>query len=57
MQYQAHGVVVDDCPRMYVNNPDAKSHSIVASNEYGDAVVLPFFLRGVTSSLNVEGVG
>ena len=45
---------MNDCPKIYVNNPDAESHSIVANDEYGDAVVLPFFLRGVTSALHVE---
>jgi len=54
MQCRAHGVIVNDCPRIYVHNLDAESHSIVANDEYGDVVVLPLFLRGVTSSLNVE---
>ena len=39
---------------MYEDKPDAKSHSIMATDEYGDVVVMPFFLRGVTSCLNVE---
>ena len=34
--------------------PDAESHSIVVADEYGDIIVMPFFLRGVTSCLNVE---
>ena len=32
MQFQAHGVRVNDCPRMYEDAPDAKSHSIVADS-------------------------
>ena len=39
---------------MYEDAPDAESHSIVAADEYGDIIVMPFFLRGVTSCLNVE---
>ena len=54
MQCRAHGVIVNDCPRIYTQNPNAESHSIVASDEYGDVVVLPFSLRGVISSLTVE---
>ena len=49
MQLRANGVTVNDCPRMYCDKPDDKSHTIVAKDEYGETVVLPFFLRGVTS--------
>ena len=55
-QCRAHGVGINDCPRIYVDCPDAESHSIVAMDEYGKHVVLPFFLRGVTSLLNVEPI-
>ena len=54
MQFRAHGVQVNDCPRMYEDAPDAESHSIVVADEYGDIIVLPFFLRGFTSCLDVE---
>ena len=39
---------------MYKDAPDAESHSIVAADEYGDIIVMPFFLHGLTSCLNVE---
>ena len=54
MQCQAHSVRVNDCPRMYKDALDAESHSIVAADEYGYIIVMPFFLRGVTSCLNFE---
>ena len=54
MQCRASGVVVNSCLRIYVDRPGATSHSIIAKDECGDMVVLPFFLRGVTSCLHVE---
>ena len=54
MQCRAHGVTVNDCPRIYVDAPDELSHSIVARDENSQEVILPFTLRGVTSLLNVE---
>ena len=39
---------------MFCDEPDDKSHAIVAKDENGKPVILPFFLRGVTSFLNVE---
>ena len=54
MQCRAHGVTVNDCPRIYVDAPDERSHSIVALDEHSQEVILPFTLRGVTSLLNVE---
>ena len=54
MQLRANGVKVNDCPRMYCDNPDDKSHAIVATDEYGEDLILPFFLKGVTSYLSVE---
>ena len=56
MQCRAHGVTVNECPRMYCDEPTEESHSIVTPDEYGGAVVLPLFLKGVTSSLNVESL-
>ena len=54
MQLRANGVAVNDCPRMYCKNPDQESHAIVAADENGDNVILPFYLRGVTSYLYTE---
>ena len=38
---------------MYCREPTQESHAIVAMDENGASVVLPFFLRGVTAHLNV----
>ena len=38
---------------MYCREPTQESHAIVAMDENGASVVLPFFLRGVTSHLTV----
>ena len=53
MQCRANGVVINECPRMYCREPTQESHAIVAMNENGASVVLPFFLRGVPSHLTV----
>ena len=53
MQYRANGVVINKCPRMYCREPTQESHAIVAMDENGASVVLPFFLRGVTSHLTI----
>ena len=37
---------------MYCREPTQESHDIVVMDENGASVVLPFFLRGVTSHLN-----
>ena len=39
---------------MFCNESDEKSHAIIAEDENGEPVILPFFLRGVTSFLNVK---
>ena len=54
MELRANGVIVNDCLCMFCDEPDEKPHAIVAQDKYGEAVVLPFFLRGVTPFLNVE---
>ena len=45
MQLRAHGVAVNDCPRIYCKDPAEDSHAIVATDEYGDEVILSFYLR------------
>ena len=54
MQCRAHGTTVNECPRIYCSDPNDESHSIVAKDENGERVILPFFLKGVTSHLNVS---
>ena len=56
MQCRANDVTVNDCPRIHCQNPTEESHSVVATDENGDRVILPFFLRGVTSHFNVESI-
>ena len=53
MKCRANGVVINECPGMYFREPTQESHAIVAMDENGASVVLTFFLRGVTSHLNV----
>ena len=53
MQCRVNGVVINYCPRMYYREPTQESHDIVAMDENGASIVLPFFLREVTSHLNV----
>ena len=54
MQLRAHGVDVNDCPRIYCKSPGDESHAIVAKDEYGDEIILPFYLKGVISHFNTE---
>ena len=54
MQCRANGTIVNECPRMYCENPAEDSHLIVLTNEKGERVILSFFLKGVTSYLNVS---
>ena len=54
MQCRANGTVINECPRMYCEHPTEDSHSIISTDENGERVVLPFFLKGVTSHLNVS---
>ena len=43
MQPRANGVKVNDCPCMYCDDPDDKSHAIVATDEYREDLMIPFF--------------
>ena len=54
MQCRANGTVANECPRMYCENPAEDSHLIVSFDENGERVILPFFLKEVTSHLNVS---
>ena len=54
MQCRANGTIVNECPRMYCENLSEESHSIILTDGNGERVVLPFFLRRVTSHLNVS---
>ena len=45
MQCRANDVVINECPRMYCREPTQESHAIVAMDENGVSVVVPFFLR------------
>ena len=56
MQCRANDVIVNDCPRIHCDDPDESSHSVVAVDDNGEQVILPFFLRGVTSHFTVESI-
>ena len=47
-------MTVNDCPKIYCEDPTDESHAIVATDEYGDDIILPFYLRGVTSYLDTK---
>ena len=53
MQCCVNRVTINDCPRILCDNPADTTHSIVAKDENGDEVILPFSLRGVTSLVSV----
>ena len=54
MQYHINEVQVNNCPRIYCNDPTEESHLLVTQDEYGKDVILSFFLSGVTSHPSVE---
>ena len=56
IQCLTNRVTINECPRIYYNNPDHESHAIVTEDEYGENFILPFFLNGVTSHLNVDNL-
>ena len=56
MQVRANGVILNECPRMYCNEPTAEDHAVVALDEDGERIVLPLFLSGVTSVLETCAV-
>ena len=56
MQSRANGITVNDCPRMFVDDPNEESHCIVATDDDGNKVLLPFLLHGVTSYISVTSL-
>ena len=54
MQCQENGFNINQYPRIYCNEPNQESHAIFTEYEYGDNVILHFFLNGVNSHLNFE---
>ena len=56
MQARVNGVEVNDVPRFLTINPTDETYSIVAQDEYGERVCLPFSLNGVVSYLTTSSV-
>lgn len=54
MQCRANNVVVNDCPKIHVPNSDYESHAVNTLDEYGDNVIIPFHVNGVTSLFHTE---
>ena len=54
MQFWANGVNINRCPHIYCSHPKQESHAIVTEDEYMYNFILPFFINGVTSHLNVN---
>ena len=53
-QVRSAGWTVNKCSHMYCKDPNEESHSIVCEDEYGEKVIVPLFLKGVTSYFNTE---
>ena len=56
MQFCANGFTISECPHIYCNEPNQDSHYIFTEDEYGDNFILPVFLNGLTSHLNVDTI-
>ena len=54
MQCRENRVAINEFPRIYCNEPNQESQVIVTEDEYGDNIILPFFLNGLISHLNVD---
>ena len=52
MECRANIDTINECQRIYCSDPNQESHAIVTEDGYGDYVILPFFLNGMTSHLN-----
>ena len=48
-QLGSNDVMVNNCPRMFESNPTEESHSIIATDQYGDKYQIPLSLHNVTS--------
>ena len=53
-QIRANGWTDNEYPRMYCDNSNEESRSIVCEDNYGDKVIKLLFPKGVTSYFNVE---
>ena len=56
MQARVNDVIVNDVPSYLTENPTEESHSIVAVDDQGERVILPFKLKGVVSLLPVHSI-
>ena len=56
MQARVYDVKINDVPSYLTENPTNESHSIVAVDDKGESVILPFQLKGVVSSLPVHSI-
>ena len=54
MKCRTNGVIINECPHIYCSNLNQETHVIVKEDEYDDYVILPLFLNGGTSHLNVD---
>ena len=53
MQVRTNYVTVNDCPILLTDHPTEETHDIIADDQWGNKVVLPLGLTGVTSYLPV----
>ena len=54
MQVHTNRVAVNEYPRFLTEHPTEETHAIIADDEWGNKVVLPLCLSGVTSYLPVS---
>lgn len=56
IQYRINDVIVNDYPKIYVQNLDHESHAVVTQDEYGDNIMPPVHLNNVTLLFDTEAL-
>ena len=56
LQFRTNGVTVIDCPILLTYHPTEETHAIISDIKWGNKVVLPLWLSGVTSYLSVRSL-
>ena len=55
MQCRVNGVTINECPKFLLDSPDRRSHAIIVTDPDDNSdLILPLFLKGVTSFLPVQ---
>ena len=56
LQFRTNGVTVIDCPILLTYHPTEETHANISDIKWGNKVVLPLWLYGVTSYLSVRSL-